>query len=155
MSMVELVLKKKTMLDLKSIGAIVLMAMRESTARTRPTTASSCALSARTVAPVSQTSPLSTLSVCASQDSKGKSAKKRLTNVFPIHVCMGAIVSTWSTDSAVSVMGRATQGTRVPRTSTSVWPTLASMEVGATTLSDPSLVFARALLRVSVGRDAM
>jgi len=29
------------------------------------------------------------------------------------------------------------------------------MEVAAMTLSDPSLVFARDLLRVSVGRDAM
>jgi len=29
------------------------------------------------------------------------------------------------------------------------------MEVAATTLSDPSLVFARDLLKVSAGRDAM
>merc|ERR1712181_94828 len=137
----------------RSTGATMGTATRESTARTRRTTVSSLGLSARMVAPESQTSPPSTLSVFVSQDSLGKSVKRKLTNVHQTHVCMVATVLIWSTDSDANAMGQDSQARPVLRTLTSAWQTRVSTEAVATTLLDRSLASALALPRASVGRD--
>ena len=68
---------------------------------------------------------------------------------------MVATVLIWSTDSDVSAMGQDSQARPVQRTLTSALQTRVSTEADVTTLLDPSLVSAPALLRTSAGRDAM
>ena len=106
-------------------------------------------------APVSPTSPPSTLSVFASQDSLGKSVKRKLTNAHQTHVCMVATVLIWSTDSDANVMGLDIQARHVLRTLMNVWQIRVSTEAAAMTLLDPLLASATALPRASVGRGAM
>lgn len=147
--------RRTTGSDPRSTGAIVSMATRESTAKTRRTTVSSWRLSARMEAPVSQTSPPSTLSAFASQDSPAKSVKRKSMNAHRTLVYMVATVLIWSTDSDVSAMGQDSQARPAQRTLTSALQTRVSMEADAMTLLVPSLASAPALLRASAGRDAM
>ena len=103
---------------------------------------------------MSPTSPPSTLSVFASQDSLGKSVKRKLTNVHQTHVCMVATVLIWSTDSDANAMGQDSQARPVRRTLTSAWQTRVSTEAVVMTLLDHSLASVLALPRASAGRDA-